>query len=185
MKKKLREKTDRFTNRKRKRVRDLDESDSDIEETPKDEPVLGETENEKLLNQGAQHIWNLEFENLKKKFEIMQAQLEAERAEKEKLAKQIETLKTGLLIFFLLKYGLGHLFVSVFFTCLCTFFSAKTPTKDEPVVDADGSINFAFDEYFDSADQSLPKTEIKEEKSQEIADNDFNWDVVTVGKYEN
>ena len=100
LKKKLREKTDRFTNRKRKRVRDLDESDSDIEETPKDEPVLGETENEKLLNQGAQHIWNLEFENLKKKFEIMQAQLEAERAEKEKLAKQIETLKTGEQIIF-------------------------------------------------------------------------------------
>ena len=65
------------------------------------------------------------------------------------------------------------------------FFSAKTPTKDDPVVDADGSINFAFDEYFDSADQPLPKTEIKEEKSQEIADNDFNWDMVTVGKYEN
>ena len=47
-------------------------------------------------------------------------------------------------------------------------FSAKTPTKEDPVVDADGSINFAFDEYFDSADQPLPKTEIKEEKSQEI-----------------
>ena len=100
MKKKLREKTDRFTNRKRKRVRDLDESDSDIEETSKDQPVLEEAENEKLLNQGAQHIWNLEFENLKKKFEIMQAQLEAERAEKEKLAKQIETLKTGEQIIF-------------------------------------------------------------------------------------
>ena len=85
----------------------------------------------------------------------------------------------------MLKYGLRHLFVSVFFTCLCTFFSAKTPTKDDPVVDADGSINFAFDEYFDSADQPLPKTEIKEEKSQETADNDFNWDMVTVGKYEN
>ena len=52
-------------------------------------------ESEKLLNQGAQHIWNLEFENLKKKFEMMQAQLEAERAEKEKLAQQIQTLKTG------------------------------------------------------------------------------------------
>ena len=117
MKKKLREKTDRFTNRKRKRVRDLDESDSDIEETSKDQPVLGETENEKLLNQGAQHIWNLEFENLKKKFEIMQAQLEAERAEKEKLAKQIETLKTGLLIFFL--------FVRIWsstFICFCSFY---------------------------------------------------------------
>ena len=100
LKKKLREKKDKFTNRKRKRVRDLDESDSDIEETSKDQPVLGETENEKLLNQGAQHIWNLEFENLKKKFEIMQAQLEAERAEKEKLAKQIETLKTGEQIIF-------------------------------------------------------------------------------------
>ena len=108
LKKKLREKTERkIGGRFRKRARDLDESDSDIE-TPNDkQPVLGEVqcaESEKLLNQGVQHIWNLEFENLKKKFEMMQAQLEAERAEKEKLAQQIQTLKTGELICFNIIY---------------------------------------------------------------------------------
>ena len=63
------------------------------------------------------------------------------------------------------------------------FFSAKT-SNEGPVVDADGGISFALDEYFDSADKTFPKTEIKEEKPQEIPDNDFNWDMVTVGKYQ-
>ena len=63
-------------------------------------------------------------------------------------------------------------------------FSAKTSTEG-PVVDDDGSISFAVNEYFDSA-EPFPKTEIKEEKSQEIPqDDDFNWDMATVGKYQN
>ena len=68
-------------------------------------------------------------------------------------------------------------------------FSAKTSTEG-PVVDADGSVSFALDEYFDSP-KPFPKTEIKEEKSQEIPQddyidsNDFNWEMATVGKYQN